>query len=128
MAEHPCQSAPSTDACMRTHMEGTALRLADALSASNKCSADWCREHYKLGNIDILFVPIGGGDVLDVPQASKLAVKLEAKLIIPMHYGTQALASFLKEEGIKEVEPVEKLTIKKKDLELMEGEIVVLEA
>ena len=36
-----------------THMEGTAIRLADALSASNKCSADWCREHYNLGNIDI---------------------------------------------------------------------------
>ena len=40
----------------------------------------------ELSDIDILFVPIGGGDVLSVPQASKLAVKLEAKLIIPMHY------------------------------------------
>ena len=40
----------------------------------------------ELGNIDILFVPIGGGDVLEVPQASKIAVKLEAKLVIPMHY------------------------------------------
>jgi L-ascorbate metabolism protein UlaG (beta-lactamase superfamily) len=80
----------------------------------------------ELGNIDILFVPIGGGDVLEVPQASKLAVKLEAKLIIPMHYDAQALKAFLKEESSEEVKPVDKLTIKKKDLETFEGEIVVL--
>lgn len=80
----------------------------------------------ELGNIDILFVPIGGGDVLEVPQASKLAVKLEAKLIIPMHYDSVALKAFLKEESAEDVKPVDKLTIKKKDLETMEGEIVVL--
>lgn len=80
----------------------------------------------ELGNIDILFVPIGGGDVLEVPQASKLAVKLEAKLIIPMHYDAPALTAFLKEESSEEVKPVDKLTIKKKDLETLEGEIAVL--
>jgi L-ascorbate metabolism protein UlaG (beta-lactamase superfamily) len=82
----------------------------------------------ELGNIDILFVPIGGGDVLEVPQASKLAVKLEAKLIIPMHYDAVALKAFLKEESSEDVKPVDKLTIKKKDLEAYEGEIVVLSA
>lgn len=80
----------------------------------------------ELGNIDILFVPIGGGDVLEVPQASKLAVKLEARLIIPMHYDTTALKAFLKEESSEDIKPVDKLTIKKKDVEVMEGEIVVL--
>jgi L-ascorbate metabolism protein UlaG (beta-lactamase superfamily) len=80
----------------------------------------------ELGDIDILFVPIGGGEVLDVPQASKLAVKLEAKLIIPMHYDNTQLKAFLKEEGATSVEAVDKLTIKKKDVALMEGEIAVL--
>jgi L-ascorbate metabolism protein UlaG (beta-lactamase superfamily) len=80
----------------------------------------------ELGNIDILFVPIGGGDVLEVPQASKLAVKLEAKLIIPMHFDATALKAFLKEEGVEGLKPVEKLTIKKKDVEAMDGEVVVL--
>lgn len=80
-----------------------------------------------LGDIDILFVPIGGGDVLEVPQASKLAVKLEASLIIPMHYDKKALETFLKEEGAQNLKPEEKLTIKKKDLVGMEGgEIKVL--
>lgn len=76
-------------------------------------------------DIDILFLPIGGGDVLEVPQASKLAVKLEARMIIPMHYDKTSLAAFLKEEG-EDVKPVDKLTLKKKDLAEMSGEVVVL--
>jgi hypothetical protein len=82
----------------------------------------------ELGDIDILFIPIGGGDVLEVPQATKLAVKLEAKLIIPVHYDAAALKAFLKEEGTEDLKPVEKLTIKKKEVLMMEGEIVVLKA
>ena len=82
----------------------------------------------EFGDIDILFVPIGGGDVLEVPQASKLGVKLEAKVVIPMHYDATALKAFLKEEGGAGVKPQEKLTIKKKDLAEMQGEIVVLSA
>jgi L-ascorbate metabolism protein UlaG (beta-lactamase superfamily) len=80
----------------------------------------------ELDDIDILFVPIGGGDVLDVPAASKLATKFEARCIIPMHYNDSALKAFLKEEGVDNGKALEKLTIKKKDLLEMEGEIVVL--
>lgn len=82
----------------------------------------------ELGDIDILFVPIGGGDVLEVPQASKLAVKLEAKCVIPMHYDKQSLDAFLKEEGASGAKPVDKLTLKKKDVNEMSGEIAVLKA
>jgi L-ascorbate metabolism protein UlaG (beta-lactamase superfamily) len=82
----------------------------------------------ELDDIDILFVPIGGGDVLDVPAASKLATKLEARCIIPMHYNDAALKAFLKEEGVDNGKPVDKLTIKKKDLAEMEAEIVILSA
>ncbi|MEN9922275.1 MAG: hypothetical protein RL097_552 [Candidatus Parcubacteria bacterium] len=80
----------------------------------------------EFGEIDILFVPIGGDDVLQVPQASKLAVKLEARLVIPMQYDAATLKSFLKEEGIEELKPIEKLTIKRKDVLTMSGEVVVL--
>lgn len=82
----------------------------------------------ELDDIDILFVPIGGKDVLDVPAASKLATKLEARCIIPMHYTPEALKAFFKEEGVDAVKPIEKLTVKKKDLLEMESEIVVLAA
>jgi L-ascorbate metabolism protein UlaG (beta-lactamase superfamily) len=83
-----------------------------------------------LDNIDILFVPIGGSGVLNAADAYKLAVSLEPKLIIPMHYidsDKSALKTFLKEAG-EEVKPVDKLTIKKKDLEGKEGDVIVLQA
>ncbi|HMA78925.1 MAG TPA: MBL fold metallo-hydrolase, partial [Candidatus Paceibacterota bacterium] len=80
----------------------------------------------ELGDVDVLFVPIGGGDVLEVPQATKLATKLEAKVVIPMHYDTPALDAFLKEEGSSNGKPQEKLTLKKKDLLTASGDIVVL--
>jgi L-ascorbate metabolism protein UlaG (beta-lactamase superfamily) len=82
----------------------------------------------EFGDIDIIFLPIGGGDVMDVPQASKLAVKLEAKLIIPMHYDTGALKAFLKEIGAEDQVPVDKLTVKKRDISEMEGEVRVLKS
>jgi len=82
----------------------------------------------ELGDIDILFIPIGGGDMLGVPQAAKLANKLEAKLVIPMHYDDAALKTFLKEESKDGLKPVDKLTIKKRDVVVMSGEVVVLSA
>jgi L-ascorbate metabolism protein UlaG (beta-lactamase superfamily) len=85
----------------------------------------------ELDNIDILFVPIGGDGVLSYDDAYKLAVQLEPKAIVPMHYGDiggkDALKLFLKEAG-KDVKPVDKLTVKKKDLEGKDGEIIVLAA
>lgn len=78
----------------------------------------------ELGDIDILFVPIGGDEVLEVPQAAKLALKLEAKLVIPMHYDANALKAFLKETGSEDQKPVDKLTIKKREVTQMEGEVV----
>jgi len=80
----------------------------------------------ELDDIDILFVPVGGDDVLDKAAAEKLSVQLEPKVIIPMHYDPASLKSFLKEAGAEDVKPVEKLTVKKKDLDGKEGEVVVL--
>ena len=81
-------------------------------------------------DVDILFVPIGGEGVLDPASAYKLAVSLEPKIIIPMHYGQigekKALEIFLKEGGEEKLEPQDKLVVKKKDLEGKEGEVVIL--
>ena len=70
-----------------------------------------------LEDIDILFAPV---------DAHKLAVSLEPSLIIPMAYTKQTLDQFLKEAGSKGGEALDKLVVKKKDLEGKEGEIVVL--
>ncbi len=85
-----------------------------------------------IDGIDVLFVPIGGGGALDATTAYKFAVSLEPKIIIPMHYGENfdknALKIFLKEAGAEESGHLDKLTLKKKDLEGKEAEVMVLEA
>ncbi|MFA6273396.1 MAG: MBL fold metallo-hydrolase [Candidatus Paceibacterota bacterium] len=80
--------------------------------------------------VDILFVPIGGNGVLGPADAYKVAVSLEPKIIIPIHFGEvgdkNALKTFLKEGGAENEKAEDKLTLKKKDLEGKEGDIVVL--
>lgn len=75
---------------------------------------------------DVLFIPVGDdGFLLNPYDAHKLAVSLEPKLIIPMDYDEKSLPIFLKEAGSEKVEPVEKLTIKKKDIDGKLGEVVL---
>ncbi len=83
-----------------------------------------------IDGVDILFVPISGDGVLDAAQAYKLAVSMGPKIVIPVNYGDtgdkDALKKFLKEAG-ENPKPEPKLTLKKKDLEGKEAEVVVLE-
>ena len=82
----------------------------------------------ELDDIDVLFLPVGGKDVLDHAAAYKLAVGLGPKVIIPMHYDAGSLKAFLKEAGAEGTKAEERLTIKKKDLDGKEAEVVVLQA
>lgn len=81
-----------------------------------------------IDTVDVLFVPIGGKGVLDAKEAYKIAMNLEPKIIIPMHFKDEkdeVLKAFLKEAG-ESVSAVDKLTIKRKDIEGKEGDVVVL--
>jgi hypothetical protein len=79
-----------------------------------------------LTDIDILFVPVGG-ETLAPAKAYKLAVKLEPKLIIPL--GDDAdIKAFLKEGAVSAPEKLDKLTLKRKDLDGKEGDIILLNA
>ena len=80
-----------------------------------------------LGEIDVLFVPIRDEETLGATAAYKLALALDAKIVIPMDYegATGALEKFVKEGG-DTAETLEKFTFKKKDLEGKEGDVVVL--
>jgi L-ascorbate metabolism protein UlaG (beta-lactamase superfamily) len=83
-----------------------------------------------IDGIDILFVPIGGDGVLDPATAHKLAVQFEPKIIIPSHFAEvgdkDALKKFLKESGEEGAVQTDKLTIKKKDLDGKEGDVIVI--
>jgi hypothetical protein len=79
--------------------------------------------------VDILFVPIGGKTVINAETAAKLARTFEAKMVIPMDYGDDqnkdVLKTFLKEIGGKQSDPVDKVTLKRKDLAGKEVEITI---
>lgn len=83
-----------------------------------------------LSDVDILLVPISGEGVLDHIDSYKLAVKLGAKIIIPMHFTDvkkdKALDAFIKESGSDKIEAQDKLTIKPKDLLGKSGDVVIL--
>ncbi|HEY4510627.1 MAG TPA: MBL fold metallo-hydrolase, partial [Candidatus Paceibacterota bacterium] len=86
----------------------------------------------KIGEVDILFLPIGGETVLDPQTAAKVSSQIEPKIIIPMHYGESAkgrnpLNEFVKEFGGEDIKPADKLTIKKRDIaQKEETELVIL--
>ena len=83
-----------------------------------------------LSGTDILFVPVGGEGVLTPAEANKVANAIEPKIIIPMDYSKgrtkDALKMFLKESSEGNIEPIEKLTIRRKDIESKEGDVIVL--
>lgn len=77
----------------------------------------------ELGEIDILLIPVGGTYTIDAELAAEVANAIEPKVVIPMHYAIPSLKvkldgvdTFLKEMGVKNVSPEDRLTIKKKEL------------
>jgi L-ascorbate metabolism protein UlaG (beta-lactamase superfamily) len=46
-----------------------------------------------IGNVDILFIPVGGNYTIDAKEAFLITKKINPKIVIPMHYKT-SLVSF----------------------------------
>jgi len=88
----------------------------------------------KIGDVDILMIPIGGFFTINAQEAIKIMAQIEPKIIIPMHYKIpnlniklDGLDKFLKIVGVKKIEPLSKLFIKEKDLPKEEVKIIVLQ-
>ncbi len=81
-----------------------------------------------IGEVDILFVPIGGGSVINAERATKIVSQVGPRIIIPMHYGDDKSAEFKKftNEMGGDGKLLDRLTLKKKDLEGKEAQFVVL--
>ncbi|MCL5781903.1 MAG: MBL fold metallo-hydrolase [Patescibacteria group bacterium] len=107
------------------NLEGMNICYLGALAGSLPKEADEA-----IDDVDILFVPIGGEGVLEPAEAYRLAVEIGPKIVIPIHYGDiggkEALKIFTKEAG-ENPSGVSKLTLKKKDLEGKDSEVVILE-
>ncbi len=87
----------------------------------------------KIGEVDILIIPIGGAETIDAKAAVKIMAQIEPRITIPMYYRFPKLKikldtidKFLKFLGIKKLEPLPKLSIKKKDILPEEAKIIVL--
>jgi len=87
----------------------------------------------KIGNVDILMIPVGDVDVISAKEAMRIISQIEPKVIIPMYYRIpkakvelENLNNFLKIMGRESPDILDKLKISKKDLPKEEAKIVVL--
>lgn len=72
----------------------------------------------KIGEVDVLMIPVGGSEVLDGKIAQKVVEAIEPRVVIPMLYAATdtklnigGVAEFLKAMGKTQVEPLEKFTL-----------------
>lgn len=77
----------------------------------------------KIGNVDILFIPIGGNFTIDDRQAWNVINKVKPKIIVPMHYRIGGLSipisgidPFLSKSKYKVLKVGNEIDIEKEDL------------
>jgi len=77
----------------------------------------------EIGSVDILLVPVGGGDSLDAPAASEAVSLIEPGLVIPINFATDVdkmkldpVDRFLKEMGAKPGERHAKVAVTRSSL------------
>lgn len=83
------------------------------------------KEVERIDGVDILLVPVGGGDVFEAKEALEAINQIEPKVVIPMHY--QDISAFSKIGGIT-TETAEVLKISKNILPEEGRRIIILHA
>ena len=82
-------------------------------------------EAKEIGNVDILFLPLGEDGSVTTKKALDLVTKIDPRIVIPMLYSD--LSEFMKGEGITDGE-LDVFKIKKIDLPEEERKVVILNA
>jgi len=83
------------------------------------------KEIEKLGQVQILFLPVGSPPFLSSQKASKIIKQIEPSIIIPSFHQKDSEKELLEELGQKG-ESSEKLTIKSKDIPEKGSQIIIL--
>ena len=88
----------------------------------------------ELGNIDILILPVGGGDAMEAKAASKIISVVEPRIVIPVNYHISGIKNklgtvdqFCNSMGVCKRQDVNKLKVSKKDLPADEIIVTVIE-
>ncbi|MDP9211789.1 MAG: MBL fold metallo-hydrolase [bacterium] len=87
----------------------------------------------QLGDVDVLFIPVGGHFTIDAKAAAEVTKRLQPRITIPMHYQVPKLKikelkpvdDFLKQAGGK-VQKLEKKLFKLKPSDLPEDDSLVV--
>lgn len=100
----------------RWYIDGMVVLHVGAL---NRDITDHEFQELEKTNVDVLFVPVGGGNSLTTEQAMKLVTKIEPRVIIPIHYQISGLKEklenvdqFAKEMGVDPNQREKKYSIK----------------
>jgi L-ascorbate metabolism protein UlaG (beta-lactamase superfamily) len=75
------------------------IRFAHVGDLGTVLSSDQMKE---LGQVDVLFVPIGGHYTIDAKTADKVVSSLNPKMVFPMHYKTPLMGSGFPIAGVDE--------------------------
>jgi L-ascorbate metabolism protein UlaG (beta-lactamase superfamily) len=77
----------------------------------------------EIGNVDVLFVPVGGGPTIGPEIASFTVEMLKPKIVVPMHYnlGLTGMAAFL-----NRLNRVEDFLKGKKNVKKIEGSSLIV--
>ncbi|KKU48081.1 hypothetical protein A3H10_03070 [Candidatus Uhrbacteria bacterium RIFCSPLOWO2_12_FULL_46_10] len=117
-----------TQTIYRLEIEGVRLGHLGNLEKNDEAATSF------LEDVDVLFVPVGGGAVLGPAEAAEVVSAIEPRLVIPMHYRQPGLVSlqpvekFCQAMGVKSPERLPKVSVTKKDLPNEETRLVILEA
>ena len=88
-----------------------------------------------IGSINVLLVPVGGGETIGAKRAVEVVSQLEPQIVIPMHYRLEGTRSeklepvdrFVNEMGAKTVTPIPKLSLNAKTSLPADIQVTVME-
>jgi L-ascorbate metabolism protein UlaG (beta-lactamase superfamily) len=88
----------------------------------------------QIGDVDILFVPVGGKESIDAKKAKEVIEQIEPRLIIPMAYDTEgskcgfdSLETFLSQMGAEGAESTDTFVLKRSELPEDASKVVVIQ-
>jgi len=105
----------------------TVAHLGDLLEVPTQSEVE------ALGTVNVLLLPVGGGNSLNAAKAAEVVSTIEPNIVIPMHYATDAakvklepLSKFLKEMGLGKIDALPSLKATRSSLP-QETKVVVLD-
>lgn len=88
----------------------------------------------RLGTVDVLLAPVGGGASLDATGAAEVARQVEPRVVVPMHYAVpgangalEGAERFLREMGVTEITALPRLSMQATTGDVETTRVVLLE-